>query len=183
MDTPCKPLLRDAAILRDVLTSSSSIKVEFDIDSYYCPHHPSNTAWYWQKTCKVCSYTLSSQRTKSGSIEYDLSKQVRSSSVPPFLDGTNNYHPDYRFARWPHVCVYSFSRFSQAPGNMSLTVPVSTKRERRHARASMKYPARFPRKGSDTNPCTFTGKILSIKRDGLCALVARHDTHKSDAWK
>ena len=45
-----------------------------------------------------------------------------------------------------------------------------TQREMRYARLTLKYPARFPRKGSDTNPQTLTGHMLLIKREGLDAI-------------
>lgn len=106
-----------------------------------CPHHPSSAMWYWKSKCLQCSRKAPS----------DVS--------------------EYRFARWPLNDSYSVSLNSLPPtSNEGLETPSLTRRERRRSLAASKYPYTYPRKGSDTNPSTLSGRVLSIYREGLSTI-------------
>jgi hypothetical protein len=131
-------------------------------DVLYCPHHPRSVVWYWRKSCDICKIISLSLDGEITPVEVQVSRVE------------TNGHPDYRHARWPHVCIYSRSTETLSPQSCS-GAPLSrhrslSKRERRREKAGLKYPYTFPRKGSDTNLFSLTGKVLSIQREGLASL-------------
>ena len=115
-----------------------------DSNPHTCPHHPSTALWYWAPKCAQCSH-----------------------SVCPDV-------PDYRFARWPLNGVYSTSVKSLPPISNEDTKPsLESRGSRRRRSLASKYPYTYPRKGSDTNPSTLTGRVLSIYREGLSTIGRR----------
>ena len=64
----------------------------------------------------------------------------------------------------------------------SFDIPQASRRDRRRSRAVSKFPYTYPRKGSDTNPNSLTGRILSIYREGL-STIGRTFTPASTPWK
>ena len=173
-----------------------------ELDVQFCPHHPSNTAWWWKTKCPVCASIHNSYITKVSSSP-SLSDSIPLSTMSAAMGGLpatqgveaneinpKDYHPDYRFTQWPNVSAYAVSRFRMPPDDADTGCgqPRISKRDRRHAKAALKYPARFPRKGSDTNPGTFTGKMLLIQREGLGAIGRTIEGSKTtnasgDSWK
>jgi hypothetical protein len=137
----------------------------------YCPHHPSNTCWWWKSACPVCAIIY---RTQTG--ESDVNAVAMSDFNPA------DFHPDYRFGQWLSVAAFSASRDRMLPDANSIYQHHETKR------CSNRIQQRLPRKGSDTNPSTFTGKVLSIKREGLSAIGRSIEGSKTinssgESWK
>ena len=121
--------------------SDSDLCLTHDSTVHGCPHHPSSVSWYWGSKCSQCS----------GSIAPDDS--------------------EYRFARWPRNDCYSLSLNRLPPvSNEGPKTEPATRRQRRRSIAAHKYPYTYPRKGSDTNPSTLTGRVLSIYREGLSTI-------------
>ena len=120
-----------------------------------CPHHPSSASWYWDGKCQQCS------------------------GASPIDDA------DYRFARWPRNDSYSLplNRLPPISNEIAKTVP-ENRRQRRRSVAACKYPYTYPRKGSDTNPSTLTGRVLSIYREGLSTIGRTFKVNPtSTPWK
>jgi hypothetical protein len=64
----------------------------------------------------------------------------------------------------------------------SISTPPTSRRDRRRYRAASKHPYTYPRKGSDTNPNSLTGRVLSIYREGL-STIGRTFTPAPTPWK
>lgn len=169
---------------------------ELEPDFLYCPHHPRNVSWWWKDRCIVCRRIDETPPGSSPSTE--VYKGGDSRRLQGMQDTSTkmaynplDYHPDYRFSRWPYISANSVVTWKLPPeeGGTSDDGAINlTKRERRHMKAEKKYPQRMPRKGSDTNPSTFTGKVLLIRKEGLStigrALEGSKTTNASgQSWK
>jgi hypothetical protein len=173
-----------------------SFAEEPEPDFLYCPHHPRNVSWWWKDRCIVCREI---HETPSGSApSTEVYTGVDSGRLKYIQDTRSkmaynplDYHPDYRFSRWPYISANSVLTWRLPPAEETTSNVGDinfTKRERRHMKAEKKYPQRMPRKGSDTNPSTFTGKVLLIRKEGLStigrALEGSKTTNASgQSWK
>ena len=137
----------------------------------WCPHHPKDASWWWSSRCSTCDLAQT----------YCLSQ---SSYHAKELSGNPELDSSYRFARWPVVCAYTASRFRLPPESVVRESKTGKKSAKRRSRTMQ----RIPRLGSDTNPSSFTGGTLSIRRNAL-SLIGRHvdpsrTTNSSgDPWK
>jgi hypothetical protein len=134
-----------------------------------CPHHPSNTAWWWRTICPACRIVYESRlcHKKPGddgpSDALNRAYPLAPSTFSTFQEFVpDDYDESYRFGRWPNVSAYPVSRHRLPPERFAVE---SGSLQR--CPTLGKVPQRLSRKGSDTNPFTFTGKMLSIKREGL----------------
>jgi hypothetical protein len=121
----------------------------------WCPHHPKDAAWWWRANCPICRLCVDHHK--------DSAKAEHRVSIDPVeLD------PAHRFGRWPLLAAYPVSTLRLPPeyvGNVSQNQPLKRKRRSRSQQ-------RMPRLGSDTNPLSFTGGTLSIRRSAL-SLIGR----------
>jgi hypothetical protein len=143
----------------NTLTSS---RREYCSANVNCPHHPLDTAWWWSLRCSICA----------------LRTDKNTRPVAFAGNGAEDIDPDYIFGRWPHVSasMISISRLPPCPGSKqavadsrSFSTPVPRRKRK----------SRFPRLGSDTNPLSFTGKVLGIRREGLEAIGRQFDPSRS----
>jgi len=129
---------------------------------HHCPHHPINTIWYWCESCCICRSILS----QDGGVLSKLNEEPRTR-----FDASD---PDYDNAARPGECINSDSRSHLQSlyyeGALSPSVHGKSKRDRRRQKANLKFPPAYPRKGSDTNLSSFTGRSLSIEREGLATI-------------
>lgn len=160
---------------------------EVEPDMLYCPHHPRNVSWWWKERCQICRNIYECLTVTPGVVLTSDGKSSDDLNIVNSLD----FHPDYRFSRWPHISAYSVSVSSLPPQSESgsgIKSLALTKRERRHIKAERKYPQRLPRKGSDTNPSAFTGRVLLIRKEGLSTIGRSLDGAKTanasgQSWK
>jgi hypothetical protein len=129
----------------------------------YCPEHPSNVQWFWKKSCEVCNNI---EDIKSGG-PLNTPERLAARTDP-------DSDPDHHYARRPRICVDSSSAemLTRVIGRdaMAPILREISKRDRRRRKAGLKYPYTFPRRGSDTNTSSFTGRALSIQREGLSSI-------------
>lgn len=175
---------------------ASGIPDEVDFNPLYCPHHPRNVCYRWLARCKVCRIIHTSLMAQKDAARNNVNPESFPLENGP-CNGENlhynplDYHPGYRFSRWPHVSAFCVSTEKLPPLEAEGLSPVDfklSKRERRRIKAERKYPQRLPRKGSDTNPLTFTGKVLLIRKEGLATIGRSIEGSKStnasgQSWK
>ena len=130
-----------------------------------CPHHPKDVSWWWSQKCGSCADGDRSSRTSTLRCAEDSDSGLL----------------EYRFGRWTHVSAHPVSTLRLPPiitdDIKQLLYP--PKRERRHLKANKRHPARFARRGSDTNLDRLTGKSLYIRREGLLAIGRSFESAKT----
>ncbi|KAF4668723.1 hypothetical protein FOL47_002898 [Perkinsus chesapeaki] len=127
-----------------------------------CTQHPSDTSWWWKDKCPECRSVYNSRIAALNPVSSDSRTIVGNLK-------------------------------SAAPGSIekqlslpSLAAPGATDKAGRalreaRVRALQKYPYNVARKGTDTNPTSFTGRVLSIRNNGL-QFLGRQFTKPAVAW-
>ena len=140
----------------------------------YCPYHESSVAWWRRSKCALCAEVYG---LRNAEVAEDIcNHQVRQfSHILKQSNGTSKMaetpgHPDHRFVRYPMVTAYTARRDRMPPEDEVLDdsdLGEDARIMKRRAKACEKFPYTLARKGTDTNPNTFTGKTLMLKRSSL----------------
>ena len=142
--------------------SSSDIACDAPVDHRSpCTHHPLEASWWWKDKCKFCA-SENDKSYPSGPSE----------DISGALGDCDNV-----FGGLPDVSADGVSRF-RLPSNVQ-TTPKNIKSVRTFSNASRRHQTRFPRMGSDSNPFSFTGKTLIIRREGLKAIGRNFEGSKT----
>ncbi|KAF4688910.1 hypothetical protein FOZ60_002227 [Perkinsus olseni] len=127
-----------------------------------CSQHPSDTSWWWKDRCNECRNIYNARVEALTPVSSDARTLVGSlkAAAPQSME---------RHSSMP--CL--LESVSSSPADAAL--------RQARIRALQKYPYNVARKGTDTNPTSFTGRVLSIQNRGFRTL-RREFTRPAVPW-
>jgi len=166
-------------------------KDKLDESTPFCPYHSFSTSWWWKGKCSLCSaiYVARIKAVQADICNHSVRvlnektcilDKITCDPIPDSVDG----HPSHRFAQYPMISAYSVRRDQTQPEVITSSEPnidnsEAATRDRRRAKACVKFPYCSTRKGNDTDLSSFTGRPLFIKNRSGQEALGRHFTKQS----